>query len=587
MKTTSLSRKLLARVLSFYFILTFLVTCIQIGAEYINTKSHITSELLTLEKTFSGSLTRAVWELNTQQAIDIADELVAIPMIKGISITDENNQIIAQLGIVADAETLFIESVVENVDDNEYFNVSSSSDGLFGHSFPLIFEFSGRTTKVGSVTLLSSNEVIFNRIQVGIYFLIGNAMVKTAALVLLFSFAFSNLLTNPLNELTEQINQFDIDDPEASKLQVINYENNELNILQNAYNNLINQLVIYKEQLALAQNKIVAANSKLDEQNLMLEQEVARKASSLSTTLLKMEMQQRELLEQQEKLQAENSRRSVTEKTLMTTNQELKSSIIELKRAQERLLDAEKMAMLGNISAEVSHEINTPIGVSITSSSYLSDFLAQLNGDIDANKLTKRSLTDFTYKAEQGIKLLANNLGRASELVTSYKQVAVDQISNKIRKVNIGQYIDEIIHSLQPKLKKTNHSIKVNCPENAEIYCHAGALSQIFTNLIINSIIHGFNGINRGMISIEVKLNAEHVHITYQDNGHGLPDEKIAHLFDVFYHTTENIAGNGLGAHIVHNLVHDTLNGSVSASSGPNKGLCYDIKFDSIQNALS
>ena len=101
MKVTSISRKLLSRVLSFYFILTFMVTCAQIGAEYFNTKSHITSELLTLEKTFSGSLTRAVWELNTQQAIDIAEGLVAIPMIKGITVTDENNQIIAQLGETA------------------------------------------------------------------------------------------------------------------------------------------------------------------------------------------------------------------------------------------------------------------------------------------------------------------------------------------------------------------------------------------------------------------------------------------------------------------------------------------------------
>ena len=406
MKTTSISRKLLKRVLSFYFILTFLVTCIQIGAEYINTKSHITSELLTLEKTFSGSLTRAVWELNTQQAIDIADGLVAIPMIKGIVVSDENNKVIAQQGTVAAEDTLFIESTVDNSDDKEYFNVSSRNNGLFGHSFPLIFEFSGRSTKVGSVTLLSSNEVIFNRIQVGIYFLIGNAMLKTAALVLLFSIAFSNLLTHPLKEMTEQINHFDIDDPEASKLQIVNYEKNELNILQNAYNNLIDELVTYKEQLALAQYKIVSANRKLDEQNLILEQEVARKTSSLSTTMLEMEVQQRKLLDQQEKMQAENSRRSVTEKTLITTNQELKTSIIEFKKVQERLFDAEKMAMLGNIAAEVTHEINTPIGVSITSTSYLADLLTQLNHDIDSNKLAKRTLIDFTRNAKQGIDLL-------------------------------------------------------------------------------------------------------------------------------------------------------------------------------------
>jgi len=582
MKTTSLSRKLLARVLSFYFVLTFLVTCVQIGAEYINTKSHITSELLTLEKTFSGSLTRAVWELNTQQAIDIADGLVAIPMIKGITITDENEQIIAQLGLVADEETLNIESLNDEGSDNEYFNVSSSTDGLFGHSFPLIFEFSGRTTKVGSVTLLSSNEVIFNRIQVGIYFLIGNAMVKTAALVLLFSIAFSQLLTNPLNELTEQINQFDIDDPEASKLHVINYENNELNILQNAYNNLIDELVLYKEQLAQAQSKIISTNSKLDEQNLMLEQEVARKTSSLSTTMLKMEMQQRELLEQQSKLQAENNRRSVTEKTLIDTNHELKSSIIELNKAQERLLDAEKMAILGNISAEVSHEINTPIGVSITSASYLSDLLTTLKEDIEQNKLSKRTLTDYTKNSQQGLNIVLNNLSRISELVTSYKQVAVDQISDKIRLVNIGKYLDEIIHSLHPKLKKTSHTIKVDCPENSEVYCHAGAISQIFTNLIINSIAHGFSNINRGTINITVKQAADHVHIVYQDDGHGLDEEQLEHLFDAFYTTSENQDGSGLGTHIVYDLVNDTLNGRVKASSAPGEGLRYDIEFSSM-----
>lgn len=583
MKATSLSRKLLTRVLSFYFVLTFIVTGVQIAAEYLNTKSHITSELLTLEKTFSGSLTRAVWELNTQQAVAIAEGLVAIPMIKGIKVSDENNQVIAQLGVTLDEDSLDIESIDSMPSTSEYFNVSSQNSGLFGHSFPLIFEFSGRTTKVGTVTLLSSNEVIFNRIQVGIYFLIGNAMVKTAALVLLFSLAFSSLLTNPLNELTEQINQFDIDDPEASKLHVINYENNELNILQNAYNNLIDELVLYKEQLALAQSKIISTNHQLDEQNLMLEQEVARKTSSLSTTMLKMEMQQRELLEQQEKLQAENNRRRITQKTLLETNSELKSSIFELNKAQDRLLDAEKMAVLGNMSAEVTHEINTPIGVSITSTSYLVDLLTKLKTDIADNKLSKRVLKDFTENTEQGLDLVLNNLNRASELITSYKQVAVDQISDKIRKVNLGNYIADVIKSLHPKLKNTNHTIKVDCPESAEVFCHAGAISQIFTNLIINSIIHGFKDIKNGVINILVQLNGDHVHIVYKDNGHGISDEQLKHLFDAFYTTTGNKGGTGLGTHIVKSLVHDTLNGTVTAYSTAGEGLSYDINFDSMR----
>lgn len=581
MKVTSISRKLLTRVLSVYFLLTFIVTCVQIGAEYINTKSHINSELITLEKTFSGSLTRAVWELNTQQAIDIAEGLVAIPMIKAITVTDESDQIIAQLG--EETSKGFFNQADQVALNNEYKSIDSVSGGLFGHSFPLIFEFSGRTTKVGTVIILSSDKVIFERIEVGIYFLIGNAMVKTAALVILFSLAFSHLLTNPLNELTEQINQFDIDDPEASKLHIINYENNELSILQNTFNNLIDELIQYQQRLSTAQQDILTANNKLDDHNLLLEQEVAKKTSSLSTTMLEMDKQQRELIGQQEQLKSENIRRSQTEQTLTQTNKELKNSIQELNKAQERLLDAEKMAILGKLSAEVSHEINTPIGVGITSTSYLADLLTALQGDIDNQKLTKRSLDDFVANADQSVSLLLNNLNRASDLITSYKQVAVDQTSNKTRKINIARYIDEIIQSLHPKLKNTKHSIKINCADNIDIYCHAGAISQIFTNLIINSIIHGFDSIEKGIITINVELKGERLHIHYQDNGVGVAQNKLSQLFDPFYTTKDGEGGTGLGTHIINELVTDTLNGTIEAHSEIGKGLSYDIAFNDMR----
>jgi signal transduction histidine kinase len=581
MKVTSISRKLLTRVLSVYFILTFIVTCVQIGAEYINTKSHINSELLTLEKTFSGSLTRAVWELNTQQAIDISKGLVAIPMIKGIMVTDENDQVIAQLGETSSDD--FFNQSQRAALNSEYSSINSLSEGLFGHSFPLIFEFSGRTTKVGSVVLLSSSQVIFERIEIGIYFLIGNAMVKTAALVFLFSLAFSQLLTNPLNELTEQINQFDIDDPEASKLHTINYENNELNILQTAYNSLLDELIQYQVRLSTAKQEILTANHKLDDQNLILEQEVAKKTSSLSTTMLEMNTQQRELIAKQEQLTAENIRRSHTEQTLTQTNKELKSSIQELNKAQERLLDAEKMAILGKLSAEISHEINTPIGVSITSTSYLSDLLSSLKIDIDNQKLTKRSLDDFTNNADQSLLLLLNNLNRASDLITSYKQVAVDQTSDKTRKINVAKYLHEIIQSLHPKLKKTKHTIKVNCDDNIDIYCHAGAISQIFTNLIINSIIHGLDSIESGTITINVKLKGERLYLHYHDSGCGVPQNKLSQLFDPFYTTKSGDGGTGLGTHIINELVTDTLNGQIVAHSDIGQGLSYDIEFDDMR----
>lgn len=577
MKITSISRKLLTKVLSFYFILTVSVTGIQIVAEYINTKNHINSELLTLEKTISGSLTRAVWELNTQQAIDISEGLVAIPMIKGITVTDEANNVITQLGEVISPEKLKLDN--DNTSNDGAQGISSLTDGLFGHSFPLIFQFSGRTTSVGRVTLLSSNAVIFSRIQVGIYFLIGNAIVKTAFLVFLFTLAFNKLLTTPLKELTEQINQVDLDDPEAYKLHSMNDERNELNVLGDAYNNLIDELVDFKDKLAISQRETNEAKDQLDEQNLQLEQEVARKTSSLSSTMLKMETQQKELLNQKQILQDENTRRSRAEQVLITTNKELKDSIFELSKAKERLLESEKMASLGMLSAEVSHEVNTPIGISITSTSYLLDMLVRLKKDLNQQKLSKKNIESFIENANQSTKLLTTNLNRASELITSFKHVAVDQTSDRVRLIVVAKYLDEIIQSLHPKLKKTNHCIKVHCDDSIEISSHPGAIAQIIINLIVNSIIHGFENINRGEITINISLHQQTLYLEYRDNGHGLTPEGFKKLFIPFYTTKGNHGGTGLGTHIIHNLVVDTLNGSIEVKNEDGKGLSYHIEF--------
>jgi signal transduction histidine kinase len=577
MKITSISRKLLTRVLSFYFILTVSVTGIQIVAEYFNTKNHINSELLTLEKTISGSLTRAVWELNTQQAIDISEGLVALPMIKGITVTDEANNVITQLGEVISPERLKLDS--DDASTGEAQGISSLSEGLFGHSFPLVFEFSGRTTSVGRVTLLSSNAVIFSRIEVGIYFLIGNAIVKTAFLVFLFTLAFNKLLTAPLQELADQINQVDLDDPEAYKLHSMNYDKNELNILGDAYNNLIDELIDFKDKLAISQLETNEAKDQLDEQNLHLEQEVARKTSSLSSNMLKMEVQQKELLEQKQILQDENNLRSRAEKVLITTNKELKISIIQLNKAKECLLESEKMASLGMLSAEVSHELNTPIGVSITSASYILDLLVHLKQDFNQQKLSKKNIESFIKNAHKSTEILTSNLNRASDLITSFKHVAVDQTSDKIRLIVVSKCLDEIIQSLQPKLKKTNHSIKVHCDESIEISSHPGAIAQIIINLIINSIIHGFENINSGEITINISLHQQTLHIDYKDNGHGLTKEGKKNLFIPFYTTKGNQGSTGLGTHIIHNLVVDTLNGCIEVKNEDKCGLSYHIEF--------
>jgi len=167
--------------------------------------------------------------------------------------------------------------------------------------------------------------------------------------------------------------------------------------------------------------------------------------------------------------------------------------------------------------------------------------------------------------------------------MASFKRVATDQSNDKVRLINIGEYLDDIIHSLHPILKRKSHTIKVNCLKNIEFYVHAGAISQIFTNLIMNSILHAFEGMSRGEIIINISVENQLIKMQYQDNGCGMSPKSLDKLFDQFYTTKENSGGSGLGTYIVKRLVTDSLNGTIVATSNLNEGLSYAFEFYNMQ----
>lgn len=566
---TGLSRKLLTRVLSVYFILTLIVTVGQILTEYLNAKNHIESELQTLKNTFSTSLTRAIWELNTPQAQSIAEGLMELPIVEGVQIRDENGTYIADLGKTV---ILQMPPVTSGI-------MQDHGGGTFGYTFPLIFEFSGRTSNVGDVTLYSSFEIIFGRIQVGVFFLIGNAILKTAFLVFLFLNAFRSMLTEPLSEFTRQINEFDIERLEQSKLMVKLSDENELLVLRDAYNKLVDDLIDFQNRLGGAQSELREANRKLDEQNLMLEQEVAKKTATLSKIMLDLEQQKDELISKQDELKKENENRRVVEETLRDKNTALADSMETLKMAQDQLVESERMASLGGLVAGIAHDVNTPIGVSVTAASFLQDRLKGLQTAFDDKKLTSKTMASFITEAEQTTSLLLNNLNRASDLVASFKQVAVDQASEAVRDVDLREYIREVTQSLAPKFKNTSHTINVDCREDLIIHCAPGAVAQIITNMMMNSLIHGFEGKENGVIDMKITDDDENVYIDYQDNGKGLSPEMLAKHFDAFFTTRRGKGGSGLGTHIMYNLVTQTLGGKIEAESEQGNGLRYTLHF--------
>ena len=568
----SLSKKLLTSVLSVYFLLTFVVTCGQVFAEYLNTKNYIRDELQTLQKTFSGSLTRAIWELNTDQSITIAEGLIAIPMVEGIIVRDDSGEVISQLGRSLDIRELYSQQLVQDASI-----IEDTPSGLFGYTFPLIFEFSGRATQVGDVTLFSSRDVVVSRIIVSIYLLVGNAMIKTAFLILLFLLAFRKHLTHPLNQLTEQIESLELDDLEGTRINLDSNEKNELNVMAQSFNNMINKVVEYRNKLEHTQKELLKSNEKLDQQNLQLEQEVARKTSNLSQAMMDLQQQKYELEKQKLNLTEEIELRRHTEQELLTKQSEMQRYVDELNLAQERLLGSEKMAALGGLVAGITHDINTPVGIGVTATSFLQERLDAIEHAYKEKTRSPKALEEFSKDAKQSTELLTSNLARASELVASFKQIAVDQASEAVRTINFKEYLGEVIRSLHPKIKKTQHQVDVNCPDNLVLNLPAGAISQIFTNLIMNSLIHGFEGVEKGTITIDVSENDGLVDINYRDNGRGVDAEQLDKLFDPFFTTKRDQGGSGLGTHITFNLVKQTLGGEIEVSSEPGQGLQYRI----------
>ena len=570
----SLSKRLLTSVLSVYFLLTFVVTCGQVLAEYLNTKDYIKDELATLQKTFSRSLTRAIWELNTKQTITTAEGLLAIPMIEGIIVRDDSGEVISQLGRSLDIHKLYSQQLVQ-----EEAMLEDSKSGLFGYTFPLIFEFSGRATQVGDVTLFSSREVVLSRIMVSIYFLIGNAMIKTTFLIILFLMAFRKLLTDPLYQLTEQIENLQLDELEGQHIEIETEEHNELKVMEHSFNNLIDKVVQYRKELERTQNKLIVSNEKLDQHNIQLEQDVARKTSNLSQAMMELQQQKYELEKQKIVLTDEVDLRRSTEKELITKQAESQRYIDELKLAQERLVGTEKMAALGGLVAGITHDINTPIGIGVTAVSFLEERLNKLESAYAEKTLSPKALEEFINEAKQSTSLLTTNLDRASDLIASFKQIAVDQASEAVRTINFKDYVNEVIRSLHPKLKKTSHTINLQCPDDLVLNLPAGAISQIFTNLIVNSLIHGFEGKDNGVMDINITSDETNLTINYKDNGNGVTAEQLEKLFNPFFTTKRDEGGSGLGTHIMFNLVKQTLSGSIEATSEPGQGLHYFIQF--------
>ena len=264
---------------------------------------------------------------------------------------------------------------------------------------------------------------------------------------------------------------------------------------------------------------------------------------------------------------------------ILTAKNELQETVDRLKETQDQLIQSEKMAALGNLVAGISHEVNTPIGIGVTSASSLREETESIKNKLNSNTLKKSDLNSFVEHADQATNILLDNLRRASDLIKSFKQVAVDQSSEELRQINLREYVDEIILSLRPKLK--NRPINVNNNINNDILLHIvpGAFYQILSNLILNSLIHAYDQNQEGLITLSAHAVDDHVNFKYADDGKGIASDKIDQIFNPFFTTRRGQGGSGLGMSIVYNLVTSTLHGVIDVSSELGNGTHFNMSF--------
>lgn len=284
-----------------------------------------------------------------------------------------------------------------------------------------------------------------------------------------------------------------------------------------------------------------------------------------------------EITQLNEKLEEKVQQRT---KKLQTSNEQLEDAFKQLKNAQKSLLEAEKMAAMGTLVSGVAHEINTPIGTSITAISYMQEHLKKVSGNLASNSLTKPILEESLSGLDESLQLLLVNQHRAAHLIDNFKKVSVSKPTTFFSQFNLSENLRIVKESLGDEIRESHCSISITCDEELSIYSYPSSFSQIFSNLIMNSIIHGFeNWHGPRDISINITLRNNMMLIDYRDTGRGVEKKIADNIFDPFVTTKRNIGGSGLGTLIIFNLVVQLLKGKVEFNTELDKGVHFAFQI--------
>lgn len=274
-----------------------------------------------------------------------------------------------------------------------------------------------------------------------------------------------------------------------------------------------------------------------------------------------------------------NKNLAESKKQLEINNRNLENTLDDLRSTHMQLVESEKLASLGGLVAGIAHEINTPLGISVTSSTAMHEELEALQSKFNNDTLKRTELETFFDHANQACIILNTNLTRASDLVRSFKQISVDQTVDELREINLRKYIDEVLISIGPSFKRSAIKVVNDCDNNIELETYPGAIYQIISNLVLNSVTHAYDEGDEGVINIRGYQEGSDVVLEYSDDGKGISEINMKEIFTPFFTTRRGTGGSGLGLSIVYNIITGTLKGSITAESIEGQGVQFRLVF--------
>ena len=400
--------------------------------------------------------------------------------------------------------------------------------------FALIFEEHGEAQQLGELIIAINKEELYNSLIDKIIIILSSQFVKTITVSFFILFIVYHMITRHLNEMSRWARSMNIEEFDQSLiLDRSPFYNDELSVVSRAINHLRNKVNIYHNGMVESQNDLKSLNQEL-------ENRVQSRTQDLNSMISR-----------------------------------LNDTIEELQLTQNKLIEAEKHAALGQLVTGVAHEINTPLGLCVTTQSYIEDNIASMQKKVISGNISKAEFIECYKTLVEGLDLLKDNLGKASHLINNFKQIAVDTNAECIELVNIHSQIVLAEGQLSQELLQGDYQILVSCPEDLTIHSYPNAIIGIIRTLIQKSLQHGFPD-EKGLINIEVSYSGNCLELYYKDNGIGVSKDIAEKIFDPFFTTSRGKGNTGLGMHTLYNIITQLLGGSIVCFPS-DQGIFYQI----------